>query len=130
MSDPYGRPAVVIDNGTGYTKMGYAGNVEPQYIVPTVAGFKAQQVTYTRVWHAKTRLDQTGQSRTLETLRTPSLRVFAEVFLFYVGDAEVNGEGRASTRSVQSFHVTSCASSVANSSPWLCFQFIDIVPVP
>lgn len=41
MSDPYGRPAVVIDNGTGYTKMGYAGNVEPQYIVPTVAGFKA-----------------------------------------------------------------------------------------
>lgn len=46
MSDPYGRPAVVIDNGTGYTKMGYAGNVEPQYIVPTVAGFKASQVQY------------------------------------------------------------------------------------
>lgn len=44
MSNPYGRPAVVIDNGTGYTKMGYAGNVEPQYIVPTVAGFKATQV--------------------------------------------------------------------------------------
>lgn len=31
-----GLPAVVIDNGTGYTKMGFAGNVEPQYIVPTV----------------------------------------------------------------------------------------------
>jgi len=30
-----GLPAVVIDNGTGYTKMGYAGNVEPQYITPT-----------------------------------------------------------------------------------------------
>eukprot|EP00294_Goniomonas_avonlea_P008699 CAMPEP_0114563342 /NCGR_PEP_ID=MMETSP0114-20121206/13053_1 /TAXON_ID=31324 /ORGANISM="Goniomonas sp, Strain m" /LENGTH=410 /DNA_ID=CAMNT_0001749171 /DNA_START=23 /DNA_END=1255 /DNA_ORIENTATION=- len=30
------NPAVVIDNGTGYTKMGYAGNVEPSYIVPTV----------------------------------------------------------------------------------------------
>jgi actin-related protein 3 len=27
--------AVVIDNGTGYTKMGYASNCEPQYIVPT-----------------------------------------------------------------------------------------------
>jgi len=26
---------VVIDNGTGYTKMGYAGNPEPSYIVPT-----------------------------------------------------------------------------------------------
>jgi len=31
-----GLPAVVIDNGTGYTKMGYAGNSEPSYIVPTV----------------------------------------------------------------------------------------------
>jgi len=31
-----GLPAVVIDNGTGYTKMGFAGNVEPQYIIPTV----------------------------------------------------------------------------------------------
>mmetsp|Transcript_44853 Transcript_44853/g.105201 ORF Transcript_44853/g.105201 Transcript_44853/m.105201 type:complete len:416 (+) Transcript_44853:199-1446(+) len=30
------RPSVVIDNGTGYTKMGYAGNAEPSYIVPTV----------------------------------------------------------------------------------------------
>lgn len=28
-------PAVVIDNGTGYTKMGYAGNCEPSYIIPT-----------------------------------------------------------------------------------------------
>ncbi len=26
---------VVIDNGTGYTKMGYAGNLEPSYIIPT-----------------------------------------------------------------------------------------------
>lgn len=31
-----GLPAVVIDNGTGYTKMGFAGNTEPQYIIPTV----------------------------------------------------------------------------------------------
>jgi len=30
-----GLPAVVIDNGTGYTKMGFAGNTEPQYIIPT-----------------------------------------------------------------------------------------------
>lgn len=29
-------PAVIIDNGTGYTKMGYAGNYEPNYIIPTV----------------------------------------------------------------------------------------------
>jgi len=31
-----GLPAVVIDNGTGYTKMGFAGNCEPQYIIPTI----------------------------------------------------------------------------------------------
>jgi len=31
-----GLPAVVIDNGTGFTKMGYAGNCEPNYIVPSV----------------------------------------------------------------------------------------------
>lgn len=31
-----GLPAVVIDNGTGYTKMGFAGNCEPQYIIPSV----------------------------------------------------------------------------------------------
>ena len=29
------KPALVIDNGTGYTKMGYSGNCEPQYIIPT-----------------------------------------------------------------------------------------------
>ncbi|KAG0557054.1 hypothetical protein KC19_11G099500 [Ceratodon purpureus] len=34
--DATGRPAVVIDNGTGYTKMGFAGNVEPCFIIPTV----------------------------------------------------------------------------------------------
>jgi len=37
-----GLPAVVIDNGTGYTKMGYAGNCEPQYIIPTIIGSKTQ----------------------------------------------------------------------------------------
>jgi actin-related protein 3 len=27
---------VVIDNGTGYTKMGYAGNLKPTYDFPTL----------------------------------------------------------------------------------------------
>ena len=26
----------VIDNGTGYTKMGYAGNLEPSFDIPTL----------------------------------------------------------------------------------------------
>lgn len=29
-------PVVVIDNGTGFTKMGYAGNDEPTYIIPSI----------------------------------------------------------------------------------------------
>ncbi|KAJ1444156.1 actin family [Ochromonadaceae sp. CCMP2298] len=37
------KTPVVIDNGTGYTKMGYSGNVEPQYIVPTVLACKADE---------------------------------------------------------------------------------------
>ncbi|CAF5204808.1 unnamed protein product [Rotaria magnacalcarata] len=28
-------PACVIDNGTGYTKLGYAGNNEPHFIIPS-----------------------------------------------------------------------------------------------
>ena len=27
--------AVIIDNDTGYTKMGYAGNIDPDLVVPT-----------------------------------------------------------------------------------------------
>ncbi len=27
---------IVIDNGTGFTKMGYAGNLEPSHKFPTV----------------------------------------------------------------------------------------------
>lgn len=27
---------VVIDNGTGYTKMGHAGNTEPAFDIPTL----------------------------------------------------------------------------------------------
>ena len=29
------KQAVVIDNGTGYTKMGYAGNLDPDFVIPT-----------------------------------------------------------------------------------------------
>lgn len=34
------QPACVIDNGTGYTKMGFAGNTEPQFIVPSAIAVK------------------------------------------------------------------------------------------
>eukprot|EP00080_Pristionchus_pacificus_P014832 PDM74852.1 hypothetical protein PRIPAC_43342 [Pristionchus pacificus] len=33
-------PACVIDNGTGYTKLGYAANSEPQFIIPSAIAVK------------------------------------------------------------------------------------------
>ncbi|GMT28140.1 hypothetical protein PFISCL1PPCAC_19437, partial [Pristionchus fissidentatus] len=33
-------PACVIDNGTGYTKLGYAANTEPQFIIPSAIAVK------------------------------------------------------------------------------------------
>ncbi|KAE8707275.1 Actin-related protein 3 [Hibiscus syriacus] len=46
--DPTSRPAVVIDNGTGYTKMGFAGNVEPCFIQPTVVAINESFVNQSR----------------------------------------------------------------------------------
>ncbi|CAM9183636.1 unnamed protein product [Chrysoparadoxa australica] len=34
------KSPVIIDNGTGYTKMGFAGNVSPQHIIPTACAQK------------------------------------------------------------------------------------------
>jgi actin-related protein 3 len=31
-------PPVVVDVGTAYTKMGYACNSRPDYIIPTIVG--------------------------------------------------------------------------------------------
>ena len=38
-------PTVVIDNGTGYTKMGYAGNLDPSYIIPSVIATSLNKVS-------------------------------------------------------------------------------------
>lgn len=37
-------PTVVIDNGTGYSKMGYAGNMDPSYIIPSVIATSESKV--------------------------------------------------------------------------------------
>lgn len=37
------NPAVVIDIGSGYTKMGLAGNIEPQLVVPTCVANSAKK---------------------------------------------------------------------------------------
>lgn len=38
-------PTVVIDNGTGYTKMGYAGNVDPSYLIPSTIAYNLNKVS-------------------------------------------------------------------------------------
>jgi len=38
---------VVIDNGTGYSKMGYAGNMEPSYMMPSVIAMNVAKKTGT-----------------------------------------------------------------------------------
>lgn len=38
-------PTVVIDNGTGYTKMGYAGNLDPSYIIPSTIATTLNKVS-------------------------------------------------------------------------------------
>ena len=45
MADP---ATVVIDNGTGYTKMGYAGNMEPSYLIPSVIAKAVVKVS--KIW--------------------------------------------------------------------------------
>jgi len=37
---------VVIDNGTGFTKMGYAGNMEPSYLIPSVIAKAVVKVSH------------------------------------------------------------------------------------
>ena len=44
-------PTVVIDNGTGYSKMGYAGNLDPSYIVPSVIATSLNKVSKMILWY-------------------------------------------------------------------------------
>jgi actin-related protein 3 len=37
------KATVIIDNGTGYSKMGYAGNMEPSYIIPSIVATPAKK---------------------------------------------------------------------------------------
>jgi len=39
-------PTVVIDNGTGYTKMGYAGNLDPSYTIPSTIATSLNKVSF------------------------------------------------------------------------------------
>ena len=44
-------PTVVIDNGTGYTKMGYSGNMDPSYIIPSTIATSLNKVSFSTFHH-------------------------------------------------------------------------------
>ncbi|GMI70804.1 DISTORTED TRICHOMES 1, ACTIN-RELATED PROTEIN 3, ARABIDOPSIS THALIANA ACTIN-RELATED PROTEIN 3 [Hibiscus trionum] len=56
--DPTSRPTIVIDNGTGYSKMGFAGNVEPCFIQPTVVALNESYINQSR---ASTKINMAAQ---------------------------------------------------------------------
>lgn len=59
-----GLPAAVIDNGTGFTKMGFAGNCEPSWIIPTVIATASDKQALGTASAAKT----TGQKKGIADL--------------------------------------------------------------
>nr|CAX74889.1 Actin-like protein 3 [Schistosoma japonicum] len=67
-------PAIVIDNGTGYSKIGYAGNTEPQSIIPSCIAVKE----YSKVGAREVRRLGTG----LDDLN------------FYIGDEAIALDGK------------------------------------
>ena len=45
MSHHHNRPAIVVDNGTGYTKLGFASNTAPSFVVPTCVSVSGGRVS-------------------------------------------------------------------------------------
>ena len=43
---------MVIDNGTGYSKMGYAGNMEPSYMMPSVIAMNVAKVSHFSIFNS------------------------------------------------------------------------------
>ncbi|KAG1681734.1 Actin-related protein 3 [Nymphon striatum] len=68
-------PACVIDNGTGYTKLGFAGNREPQFIMPSAIAIK--------------------ESAKIGEQATRRLTKGVEDLDFYIGDEAIDASGYA-----------------------------------
>ncbi|RVX04289.1 Actin-related protein 3 [Vitis vinifera] len=84
MDSAASRPAVVIDNGTGYTKMGFAGNVEPCFIAPTVVAVN------------ESFLNQNRSSTKGNWLAQHSAGVMADLD-FFIGDEAIARSRNSST---------------------------------
>ncbi|GFQ01316.1 actin-related protein 3 [Phtheirospermum japonicum] len=83
------HPAVVIDNGTGYTKMGFAGNVEPFFTIPTVVALNDSFVNQA----------QPGWTKGTNWLVQHSAGVMADLD-FYIGEEALSRSKFSSTYSL------------------------------
>lgn len=82
--DAASRPAVVIDNGTGYSKMGFSGNVEPCFIIPTVVAVN------------ESFLNQSRSSNKANWLAQYSAGVMADLD-FFIGEEALSHSRSSST---------------------------------
>lgn len=72
-------PTVVIDNGTGYSKMGYAGNLDPSYIIPSTIATNLGKVSIIFIPDLTLSLFQKGTNK----FENPDLD-------FYIGDEAIS----------------------------------------
>jgi actin-related protein 3 len=116
--DALSRPAVVIDNGTGYTKMGFAGNVEPCFITPTA-------VAVNDSFSASAQPAPRGAPAKGNWLAQHSAGVMADLD-FYIGE-EALARSRASSTYSLSYPIRNgqvgCCGSVLPSASAAVFLF-------
>jgi actin-related protein 3 len=92
-------PACVIDNGTGYTKLGYAGNNEPNFIIPSGKISIEKKNFNASISLAIAVRERPGGSRIGQA---------GEDLDFFIGDEAFNAKGEAKQRT--SFCVNICLS--------------------
>lgn len=84
-------PPLVIDNGTGYTKMGFAGNSEPSFVFPTVIATRQSSSSSASVSQASG-AGGAGSGRAPPVANKPShlaSKRGIEDLDFYIGDEAV-----------------------------------------
>uniref|UniRef100_A0A4W5PX45 Actin related protein 3 n=1 Tax=Hucho hucho TaxID=62062 RepID=A0A4W5PX45_9TELE len=88
-------PACVVDCGTGYTKIGYAGNTEPQFIVPSCIAIKESA-----------KVGDQAQRRMMKGV---------DDLDFYIGDEAIDKPNYATKWPIRSWNRSS--SSICGQSP-------------
>ncbi|RSH86342.1 actin [Apiotrichum porosum] len=76
-------PPLVIDNGTGYTKMGFAGNSEPSFVFPTAIATHQTASSSSNTASAQTRSAPASASTNLASKRG------IEDLDFFIGDEAI-----------------------------------------